>query len=169
MHVTLRVVRGMPSMRGEAVERVVKQALSAQREAAKAKASISFQVVHFTIETDHLHLIVEADDRRALARGIAGLEIRVARRLNALLGRKGGVWSGRYHRHDLRTPAETRNALRYVRGRAWGAGGDRAQGRAGPQPLAAALPTATARRARSGAAERSPPGIITRAGRQRGP
>ena len=115
VHVTLRVVRGIPSMREEAVERVVKQALSAQRKMLDPKKEAKpFQVVHFSIQTDHLHLSVEATDKRALSRGIAGLEIRVARRLNALFGRRGKLWSGRYHRHDLRTPTETRNALRYV-------------------------------------------------------
>ena len=108
-------------MREEAVERIVRQALSAQREAAKAKtttkataAEPSFQVVHFTIQTDHLHLIVEAPDKRGLARGVAGLEVRIARRINALMNRKGRFWAERYHRRDLRTPTETRNALRYV-------------------------------------------------------
>lgn len=122
VHVTLRAARSVPSMRTESMERVIKQALLAQRRKLAAKLATKraqrnekpFQIVHFTIQVDHLHLIVEANDKRELARGVAGLEIRIARRLNALLGRKGGVWADRYHRRDLRTPTETRNALRYV-------------------------------------------------------
>jgi REP element-mobilizing transposase RayT len=95
--------------------RRVKIALLKQRTKLEAnQAERSFQVVHFSIQDDHVHLIVEANDKRVLARGVMGLEIRIARSLNKLLARKGRFWAERYHRHDLRTPTETRNALRYV-------------------------------------------------------
>jgi REP element-mobilizing transposase RayT len=114
VHVTLRVKKGVPSLRRQSLERIVKRALVTQRDALDETGAKHFQVVHFTIQSDHLHLIVEAPDKRGLARGVAGLEIRIARRLNRLLGRKGRFWKERYHRRDLRTPTETRNALRYV-------------------------------------------------------
>jgi REP element-mobilizing transposase RayT len=114
VHVTLRVKSGIPSLRRQAMERIVKRALVKQREKLTEEGRKHFQVVHFTIQSDHLHLIVEAPDKRGLARGVAGLEIRIARRLNKLLQRKGAFWKERYHRRDLRTPTETRNALRYV-------------------------------------------------------
>jgi REP element-mobilizing transposase RayT len=50
-------------------------------------------VVHFSVQRDHLHLIVEASDRRALSRGMQGLSIRVARAANGELGRKGRVFA----------------------------------------------------------------------------
>ena len=65
---------------------------------------------------NHLHLIVEAQDARCLARGVHSLEIRVAKGLNHLMERRGAVFADRYHAHILRTPAEVANALRYVRG-----------------------------------------------------
>jgi REP element-mobilizing transposase RayT len=114
VHVTLRVKKGIPSLRRQALERVVRLALLKQRVALCEKQATHFQVVHFTIQADHLHLVVEAPDKRGLARGVAGLEVRIARRLNKVLGRKGSFWKERYHRRDLRTPAETRNLLRYV-------------------------------------------------------
>jgi putative transposase len=63
-----------------------------------------------------LHLIVEADGARAFALGVRALSIRIARRLNAMMGRSGPVLADRYHAHVLRTPAEVRNAVRYVLG-----------------------------------------------------
>jgi hypothetical protein len=71
----------------------------------------SFRILHFTIQHDHLHLVVEGTDLRA---GIAGFEIAFARRLNAKLARRGKVWDSRYHRRDLRTCGEVRTVLRYV-------------------------------------------------------
>ena len=114
MHVTLRVKRNIPSLRRQSMERIVKRTLLKQRDDLTKRGAEHFQVVHFTIQADHLHLIVEASDKRGLARGIAGLEVRIARRLNVLLGRRGRFWSDRYHRRDLRTPTETRNVLRYM-------------------------------------------------------
>src|SRR5204862_1615705 len=69
---------------------------------------------HYAILNDHLHLIVEAVDRTALSRGAQGLAIRIARALNKLWGSRGSVFADRYHDRILRTPRETRNAVRYV-------------------------------------------------------
>jgi hypothetical protein len=71
-------------------------------------------LVQFSVQRDHLHLIVEASDRRALSRGMQGLSIRVARATNGELGRKGPVFADRYHARALTTPRAVRFALRYV-------------------------------------------------------
>jgi len=66
------------------------------------------------IQSNHIHLICEADDRRALSRGLQGLTIRIARGFNRELGRKGALFAQRYYARILRTPAEVRNCLCYV-------------------------------------------------------
>ncbi|MFL5310309.1 MAG: hypothetical protein ACJ79H_07660 [Myxococcales bacterium] len=63
-----------------------------------------------------LHLIAEARDAMALARGIQGLSIRIAKAVNRVLGPRGPVFADRYHAHALRTPTETANAIAYVLG-----------------------------------------------------
>jgi REP element-mobilizing transposase RayT len=73
-----------------------------------------FRVIHFSLMNTHLHLIVEAEDKGALSRGLRALEIRIARRLNRLAGRQGRVFSDRYHARALRTPRQARAALCYV-------------------------------------------------------
>ena len=73
-----------------------------------------FRVVHFSVQRDHLHLVVEAQDATALSSGARGLSIRIARALNRVLDRRGPVWGDRYHAHALKTPKETRNAVVYV-------------------------------------------------------
>lgn len=77
-----------------------------------------FRVVEFSIQRDHLHLVVEADDKRTLSSGVRSLVIRFAKRLNhrILKRAKGRVWADRYHRRDLTTPRQTRNALAYILG-----------------------------------------------------
>jgi hypothetical protein len=63
---------------------------------------------------NHLHLITEAASKHALATGIQGFEVRVARRLNSALKRNGKLFAHRYHARYLKSPKQTRNALRYV-------------------------------------------------------
>jgi len=73
-----------------------------------------FRICQFSIQGNHIHMICEASDRIALARGMQGWSVRVARGLNGHLGREGTVFDDRYHLEVLRTPSQTRNALCYV-------------------------------------------------------
>jgi REP-associated tyrosine transposase len=72
------------------------------------------RVVHFSILEDHLHFIVEAEGNKALARGMQGLTVRLARRINKVLGRRGKVFVDRYFSRVLCTPSEVRICLSYV-------------------------------------------------------
>ncbi len=80
----------------------------------QASSPAPFQVVHHSIQSNHLHLIVEADDRSSLTAGMRGLLVRIARALNRLWKRSGPVFADRFHEHELRKPREVRNALVYV-------------------------------------------------------
>ena len=72
---------------------------------------VPFQVVHHSIQSNHLHLIVEAEDRKTLTAGMRSLLIRIARALNRLWNRAGSVFADRFHEHELHKPREVRNAL----------------------------------------------------------
>ncbi len=106
--VTMRVRRDVPNLRTQRAMAGVRLALSGGRR------RFGFRLVHFSVQGNHLHLIVEAADKRALSRGMQGLAIRVARRFNGAVGRSGGVFADRYHARALGTPREVRNALAYV-------------------------------------------------------
>jgi REP element-mobilizing transposase RayT len=81
---------------------------------AGGRRRFGFRLVHFSVQGNHLHLIVEALDKRALSRGMQGLAIRLARRINGALGRSGGMFADRYHARALGTPREVRDVLSYV-------------------------------------------------------
>ncbi|MGH7341437.1 MAG: transposase [Candidatus Rokuibacteriota bacterium] len=107
MHVTLRATRGLPSLRRGTRFSAIGQAFgAASRE--------TFRLLHFSVQSDHLHLLVEADGPTRLARGVQGLCIRVAKAINRVLHRRGRVWADRYHAHILATPREVRNAFVHV-------------------------------------------------------
>jgi len=81
---------------------------------ARACERGDFRVAHYSLQTNHVHLVVEAADRRALARGMIAVGSRLARAVNRVFGRRGPVLADRYHVRALKTPREVRNALRYV-------------------------------------------------------
>jgi REP element-mobilizing transposase RayT len=100
--------RDVPSLRCRAFVR------EARRSFASACERGSFRLVHFSIQRDHLHLLVEADDARALGRGMKSIAARVARCVNQVFRRTGAALLGRYYVRALRTPREVRNAIAYV-------------------------------------------------------
>jgi REP element-mobilizing transposase RayT len=105
--VTLRGIKRLPSLR--------KQIVFSEMRRALAHASRAwFRLLHFSVQPDHVHLLVEAHDEVALSRGMAGLTIRLARSINRQLGRRGRVWADRYHARSLPTPREVRHAIVYV-------------------------------------------------------
>lgn len=73
-----------------------------------------YRLVHFSVQGNHIHLIVEAPDAVQLGRAMKGLEVRMARALNAVMRRRGAVFADRYRSHLLRSPREAANAVRYV-------------------------------------------------------
>jgi REP element-mobilizing transposase RayT len=110
LHVTLRATNGFPSMRHLAVAKEIGKVLK-----RRARRDLPCRVVHFSIQRDHIHLIVEAADRVALSRGIQGLASGIARVVNRTTGCEGmKLWRDRYHARPLRTPTEVRRALIYV-------------------------------------------------------
>jgi REP element-mobilizing transposase RayT len=107
VQVTSRLVPGLRSLRSAAELAVVRDALA-------RSARNGFQVVHHSIQSNHVHLIVEADDRKTLTSGLRALLVCLARELNQLWQHRGAVFADRFHERELRTPREVRNSLLYV-------------------------------------------------------
>jgi REP element-mobilizing transposase RayT len=115
VHVTMRVGRAVGNLRRFALAGVVGEAIRAASVGARGAARRrTFRVVHFSIQTNHVHLVVEATSKTALSRGMQGLASRLARRINRHLVRRGPVFRERYHARALATPLEARRAIAYV-------------------------------------------------------
>ena len=107
-HVTLRVLAGTPSLRTRRFVRELRRSLRL------ASQRPGFRVVHYSVQKNHLHLLVESAGKEALGRGMMAVGARVARVVQRVFGLLGAVMHGRYHLRILRTPREVRNALAYV-------------------------------------------------------
>ena len=106
--VTLKVRREVWNLRARRTFTRIARAIGA------ASDRFGMRIVHFSVQRDHAHLIVEAESRAALARGIKGLCVRVARAINRVMQRTGAVFADRYPERVLTTPRQVRHAIAYV-------------------------------------------------------
>ena len=108
VHVTIRLRRGIPTLRQPRFVRRFRSSLS------EACVRHGFRVVHYSIQRDHVHLLIEAQTNHSIACGMKSVGARIGKLANRLFQRKGKVLDGRYHLRPLRTPLEVHRALRYV-------------------------------------------------------
>ena len=114
VHVTIRIVGNVGGLRRRDLYLALREAtiVTAKRE--------DFRIVHMSIQRDHVHMIVEADGKLALSKGVQGFEISAARQINKAINERGGdrrtgrVIAARYHARPLTSPRAVRNCLAYV-------------------------------------------------------
>ena len=107
-HVTLRVVKGLSSLRNQFLVKEVRKTF------AQACERGDFRLVEYSIQHNHIHFIVEAETQGVLSRGMKSIASRFAKAVNRIFRRRGQVIAGRYHVQLLTSPRQVRNALRYV-------------------------------------------------------
>ncbi len=115
VHVIMRANPAVGSLRRHAIFIAIREAtFTAFRRAD------SFHIVHLSIQRSHIHMIVEASDRLALAKGMQVFGISAAKHINAVVGartgkrRRGSVFADRYHAKILTSPRQVRNTINYV-------------------------------------------------------
>jgi hypothetical protein len=100
--VTLKLKKGLPSLR----ERRIARELAATFEEGGDRGD--FRIARYRLQTDRVELLVEAEHRDALMRGMKSIAARVGRAVNRALARRGSVLGDRYELKVLATPAEIR-------------------------------------------------------------
>ena len=113
LHIVMRVVPAVGSLRRRAMYKAMRDATitAALRE--------RFRIVHVSLQRTHVHMLVEAEHKAALGRGMQGFQISAARNINAALGdgshgRRGKVFADRYHVEVITSPRQAHHAIRYV-------------------------------------------------------
>jgi REP element-mobilizing transposase RayT len=115
VHVVLRVIGAVGNLRRRFTYCAIREATltTARRE--------DFRIVHVSIQRTHVHLLVEADHKGALASGMQGFQISAAKLLNAAISkgksgprRRGTVFPDRYHAEIITSPRQARHAMSYV-------------------------------------------------------
>ena len=110
LHVVMRVLPAAGSLRRRVMYKAVREATitAAMRE--------RFRLIHVSLQRNHIHMLVEAENKAALARGMQGFQISAARNINTALGdgkrrRRGRVFADRYHLEVITTPTQARHAI----------------------------------------------------------
>lgn len=109
MHVTIRVASHVYNLRSRRSFSVIGRAIGIAAE------RFGVRILEFSVQGNHMHLVVEAAAHEALSRAMQGFSIRVAKGLNAMMKRSGRVLADRYHARILETRADTHQVIRYVR------------------------------------------------------
>lgn len=114
LHVVMRVVPAVGSMRRRGMYKALRDA------SITAALRERFRIVHISIQRTHVHMLVEAENTTALARGMQGFQISAARNINSALRidkhrrRRGQVFADRYHVEVITSPKRARHALSYI-------------------------------------------------------
>jgi REP element-mobilizing transposase RayT len=114
VHVVLRVAALVATLRGFDIYHAIRKATIV------AASNPAFRIVHLSIQHNHIHLLVEAENRMALARGMQGFQISAAKWINRAISkqteerRRGQVFTDRYHAEIIKSPRQARHALAYV-------------------------------------------------------
>ena len=112
LHVVLRVLPVIGRLRRRKMYQAVRGATLtvASRE--------DFRIVHVSIQNTHVHLLVEAQHKTALSKGMQAFQISAAKLMNAALKwkvrRRGQVFADRYHAEVITSRRQARHALAYV-------------------------------------------------------
>jgi REP element-mobilizing transposase RayT len=124
VHVVLRVHADVGSLRKRFMYRALREATIAValRELAYDDVKGAFRIVHMSIQRTHVHLLVEADNKLALSRGMQSFQISAAKHINREYSakmklverRRGNVFVDRYHPEVITSPKQARRTLSYV-------------------------------------------------------
>ena len=116
VHITLRVIQQLEALRTRDAYTALRRAMVCVYRRRDCR------IVGVSIEQSHVHLLVEAHDKTALARGMQALQISAAKHLNAMFStwrglarrRRGQVFVDRYNEEVITNRRQARHAWSYV-------------------------------------------------------
>lgn len=111
LHLTVKIERAKAGIKNKDTLKLLHKAILKARKQGLA-------IIHYTLERDHVHLMVEANNNAILGRGMQAFGITFSKGINKLKSLKGQVFKTRYHFKKLKTPTEIKNALNYILGNA---------------------------------------------------
>lgn len=109
LHLTVKIEKTKAGLRNKDTLKLLHRAILKAR-----KQGLS--ILHYTLEYDHVHMMVEADDKTTLSKGMQAFGITFSKGVNRLKVAVGRVFKTRYDYRKLKTPTEIKNTLNYILG-----------------------------------------------------
>lgn len=107
LQITVKLVAGLPNLRSRQMHEAFQNAL------VKAKAH-GLRVIHYTLESNHIHLFVECEGNGVLGAAMKSFGSSFGKAVRRIAGGRGAVFVGRFHLSVLVNPTKVRNSLKYV-------------------------------------------------------
>lgn len=107
LHLTIKVNRNKAEIKNKKVLKLLKHSIAnARRQELK--------VIHFALEYDHVHLLIEAEDNVTLGKGMMSLGVTLAKGINRLKKLKGSVYKHRYHFRHITSSRQLKAVMNYI-------------------------------------------------------
>jgi len=107
LHLTVKVKRIKADMKNKAVLSILKRAIMNARKQG-------LRVIHFTLEYDHIHLLIEAENNEILGKGMQSFGVTFSKAINRMKKQSGGVYKHRYHFRQISGVRQLKNVLNYI-------------------------------------------------------
>jgi REP element-mobilizing transposase RayT len=107
MHLTIKVEKRKAGLKNKSILKVLKRAILKGR-------SSGLRIIHFTLEYDHVHLLVESDCKIKLGRGMMRFGVTLAKGINKFQKGSGQVYKHRYHQRFINSGRDLKNVLNYI-------------------------------------------------------
>jgi len=107
LHLTIKVKKIKAEIKNKAVLNLLKRAISNARKQGLI-------IIHYTLEYDHINLLIEADNNSTLAKGMQSLGVTLSKGINRLKKLKGAVYKHRYHFRQISSPSELKKVMSYI-------------------------------------------------------
>ncbi|MDD4973652.1 MAG: transposase [Bacteriovorax sp.] len=107
LHLTVKIKKIKAELKNKSVLSILKRAiLNARKQGLK--------VIHYSLEYDHVHLLIEADNNHILSKGMQSFGVTISKAINRMRKLKGGVYKHRYHFRKISSPRQLKNVLNYI-------------------------------------------------------
>jgi REP element-mobilizing transposase RayT len=107
LHLTIKVRENKADIKN-------KQILKALHHSIKRARMKRLKIVHYTLEYNHIHLLVEAEIKQLVHQGMQAFGISLAKKINTIKRLKGTVYKHRYHLRKINSPRDLKNVLHYI-------------------------------------------------------
>ena len=107
LHLTVKILKEKSRLRTKPLLQILKRAIQ------KARAQ-GLRIHHYTLEHDHVHLIVEAQNNLELGKGMQAFGVCFAKGINKFKAFKGTAYKHRYHLRKINSARDLKTVMRYV-------------------------------------------------------
>jgi REP element-mobilizing transposase RayT len=107
LHLTVKILRAKANLKNKMILSILKRSIMNARK-------MGLRVIHYSLEYDHVHLLIEAENNFILGKGMQAFGVTFSKALNRLRKIKGSVYKHRYHFRKIVGARQLKNVMNYI-------------------------------------------------------